>query len=101
VNIFGCHVLKPVVVDPRLGVGSVVQELVNFTSGHVSKIYRHKAIVTSGGRSVQDTVSVLAETVTKVLVCRDRLQGDYLVLVFIEVDVYSSQSKQILNEPQL
>jgi hypothetical protein len=67
----------------------------------VSKIDRHKTIVTTSGSSVQDTVPVPAEALTKVLVGRDRLQRDNLVRVFVEFNVHPSQSKEFLYEPQL
>ena len=100
-NIFGCQVLQSIVVHPGLGVLGIVEELVDFTSGNVSKIDRHKTVVTTSGSSVQDTVSVLAEALAKVLVGRDRLQRDDLVRVFVEFNVHSSQSKEFLYEHQL
>ena len=62
-DILGSQVIQSLVVNPGLGVLGVVEELVDFTSGNVSKIDRHKAIVTTSGSSVQDTVSVLAAIV--------------------------------------
>lgn len=67
-NIFGDQILKLVVVNPRLGILRVVEELVDLTGGNVSKIDRHKAIVATSSSSVQDKVSVFTEAFTKVLV---------------------------------
>ena len=79
VNIFDCLVLQSIHVRPRLVVLGVVGELIDFTSGSVSKINGHKTIVTTSGSSVQDKVPVVAEALTKVLIGRDRLQRDNLV----------------------